>query len=386
MLCRLLWICGCLILLMDSCFAGPLTFTSVPRGYLEGSIELPRSFAGALAADPLDDSILYASVGSYLDAQIARINLETGGITIVAQGPFGNVAGIAVLSATEMVLVDNASAVGGPPDKTILLASDLNTDGDYDDENEISELITPILTGYFGWSGAQARVAPAGNLCGIPAGSVLIETADGGGTGEILVVTDPLGTPAYRPADGAFFNNFDYNGGFDFDSRGQLLAGSATVTDPVFFTISGQIFGLINHDGDETIDTGESNVIVGTNQLPSGLADLILDGDDDVFCVSGSTVYTFAAPADVLSETATVSAFAGTSSYFLSGVMINSKSRSFEPYSGPGGATLVIGSGYGESNLLTLKPAGSGDLNADGMVDADDLLLFQDQWRTVTGP
>ncbi len=386
MLCRVCVVSLCLLSLFTISYAGSLNFTSIPHGYRPESISLPGSFGGGLGADPLDDSILYASVGSYLNTQIARINLQTGSTSIVLHGPLGSVAGIAVLNATQVVIVDNASVTGGPPDKTILLASDFNTDGDFDDENEITELIAPILTGYFGWSGAQARVVPAGNPCGIPSGSVLVQTADGGGTGEILVIADPLGTPRYRPDGGAFFNGFDYNGGFDFDSHGHLLAGSATVTDPIFFTISGQIFGLDNKDGDETIDEGESNVLVGTDQLPLGIPDLILDGEDDAFCVSGGSVYTFAAPADVLNGTSTVAVFAETNSYFLSGVMINSKTRPFDPYSGPHGATLVIGSGYGETNLLTLKPAGSADLNEDGMVDANDLLLFQDQWGSVTGP
>jgi len=353
---------------------------------MEGLIPLPRSFAGALGADPDDDSVLYASIGTYLDTQIAKINLETVTTTIIAQGPFGNIAGIAVLNATQMVLVDNGSAPGGPPDKTILLASDFNTDGDFDDDGEITELIAPILTGYFGWSGAQARVVPPGNPCGIPSGSVLVQTADGGGTGEILVITNPLGTPAFRPADGAFFNGFDYNGGFDFDSHGHLMAGSATVVDPVFFTISGRIFSLINTDGDDIIEESESNIIVDTDQLPAGIADLILDGEDDAFCVSGGAVYTFRGPDDPLHGTSTVSTFASTNSYFLSGVMINSKDLPFDPYSGPRGATLTIGGGFGETNLLTLKPVGSADLNEDGMVDANDLMLFQDQWRSVTGP
>jgi len=376
----------CLFSFLPVCYPQTLTFTSVPRGYLDGSTPLPRSFAGGLGTNPVDDSLLFVSVGTYLDTQIARIDLETGSATIVAHGPFGNIAGIAVLNATQMVLVDNASAPGGPPDKTILLASDINTDGDFDDEGEITELIAPILTGFFGWSGAQARVAPPGNPCGIPSGSVLIQTADGGGTGEILVITNPLGIPAYRPAGGSFFNGFDYNGGFDFDSQGHLVLGTATVTDPILFTISGRIHSLINGDKDDVIEEGEANIIVDTDQLPSGISDLILDGEDDGFCVSGGTVYTFREPADPLHETTTVSAFATTNSYFLSGIMINSKDLPFDANSGPRGATLVIGGGFGETNLLTLKPTGSADLNEDGMVDANDLMLFQDQWRSVTGP
>lgn len=333
-----------------------LSFTSIPSGYTGDSIPLPRTFAGALAADPNDDLTIYASIGSFLDAELVRIDLASGAVTTVADGPFGNLAGIAVLSATQLALVDNASAPGGPPDRTILLAQDLNADRDFNDPGEIGELIEPILTGFFGWSGAQARVVPTGNASGIPSGSVLIQTADGGGEGDLLVVADPLGTPDFRPTGGAFFTGFDFNGGLDFDSAGNLLVGAANVIDPTFFVIVGNVLALEDVDQDESIGAGESNQVVSGEQLPNGIFDLIIDAEDDVFVTSGGEVLTFPAPAAPLLETATPSLFVGTNSFFLTGLMINSKLRQFEPSSGSNGATLVIGSGFGELNLLSLRP------------------------------
>jgi hypothetical protein len=362
------------------CPAAELAFVSVPQGYHAGSIHLPRGFTGALGVDPTDDQIVYASVGGFGDVDLSRIDLHSGTATIVAEGPFGNIGGIAVLSATEIVLVENAGAAGGPPDKTILLASDLNADGDFNDAQELRELIAPILEGFFGWSGAQARLVPPGSPASIPSGSVLIQTADGSGAAEVLVVTDPLGSPTYRPAGGAFFAGFDFNGGLDFDSQGRLLVGAATVIDPTTFVIAGQVFGTQNLNSDQVIGASESHILVPSGQLPSGISDLVVDREDDAFCTSGGSIKTFHVPANVLSGEVAVTDFAPTHSSFLSAVLLNSRARSFEPFSGPGGAILLVGGGFGETNLLTLTPTAKADLNGDGLIDTTDLLLFQEQW------
>lgn len=361
-------------------FSQTLEFTSVPEGYLPGSIALPDSFAGALAIDPNNENVLYASLGAFGDNDVARILLDSGSVEMVADGPFGNVAGIAVLSATQLVLVDNGFAAGGPPDQTILLAQDLDGDGDFEEAGEITELITPILTGFFGFSGAQAEVVPPGNPQGLPSGSVVIQTADGGGGGELLVVTDPLGTPAFRPLGDSFFTGFDFNGGVEFDNEGRLIVASAIVVDPTAFTIAGRVYGLDNLDGNEQIDETEFGVIVPTSTLPSGISDLALDGDDDGFCTSGGDLKTFAIPADVLVGSSTPTTFATFNTTFVSGLAMSSQVRPFEPFSGPRGSTLIIGGGFSETNLLTLKPLASADLNGDGAINGDDLVLFSEQW------
>jgi hypothetical protein len=376
------WFCivGLIFLFTFSVCAQELKFTSIPPGYIPGSIPLSSNFAGGMGIDPVNDKHLFVSVGAYLNNRIAKVNLSTASVTLVAEGPFGNIAGIVVISATQLVLIDNAAAEGGPPDKTILLATDQNQDGDFNDTEEIKELMAPILTGLFGWSGAQARLVPPGNPFGLSSGSLIVQTADGGKTGELLVIADPLGTPSYRPEGGSFFNGFDYNGGFDFDSQGHLLVGSATVVDPTMFVISGKVFGLVNKNQNEVIEEDEWNTIVDTNQLPAGISDLIIDREDQVYCTSGGKVFTFPAPSDPLIQGATVTEFANTNSFFLSGIMLNTKQHPFEPFSGPHGAILVIGGGFGEKNLLTLTPSPSADLNDDGKVDSEDLLILQEQW------
>ncbi|NUP91316.1 MAG: hypothetical protein HUU36_00525 [Candidatus Omnitrophica bacterium] len=363
-----------------------LEFIQVPDGFIPGSIQLPGNFGGGIGVDPNNPDRVFVSTGSYLNNQLARIDLKTKSLDIVAEGPFGNVAGIAVISATQLILIDNASAPGGPPDKTILLASDLNLDGDYNDPSEIEELIPPILTGFFGWSGAQAHVVPPGNPGGLQSGSVLVQTADGFGEGELLQIRNPLGLPAFFPPGAAFFSGLDYNGGFAFDQSGHLLVGSATVVDPTSFLIAGRVYGVLDVNRDGVIGDGESNIVVDTGQLPSGGSDLTIDGEDDVFLASGGSIYTFPAPADPLAEQANVAEFARTNSFFLSAAAINTRVRPFEPDSGTNGASLIIGGGFGEKNLLTLTPAGSADLDGDGLVNANDLFLFQEQWHSVTGP
>jgi hypothetical protein len=333
-----------------------LNFTSIPDGYIDGSISLPRAFTGALGVDPTDDQIVYASVGSFQDVNLARVNLTSGTSAVVADGPFGNIGGIAVLSATQVAVIDNSGAVGGPSDQTLLLASDLNGDGDFNDGGEIAELIPPILTGLFGWTGTQARVAPAGNPSSIPSGSVIVQSADGSGGSELLVVQNPLSTPSYRPAGAAYFSGFDYNGGFDFDSQGRIMMGTVTGS------FNGNVIALVNSNADQDIDPGESNLLISGAQLPFGIADLVLDGEDDGFCATSGDVKTFKVPANPLIDSATPSAFAATDSPFLTAVLINSKERRFEPNSGNSiGATLLIGgfaAGFVPAdNLLTLVPS-----------------------------
>jgi len=333
-------------------------FTSVPDGYTTGSIALPRPFGGALGRNPADETSIYASIGVFGDMNLARIGLKSHSVRIVAAGPFGALAGIAALSANQIVLIDNASAPGGPPDDTILLATDANGDGDFNDGGEIVELIAPILTGA-SWTGAQARVAPPGNPSKIPSGSVLIQTADGSGGAEILVLANPLTAPAFRPPGSAYFTGFDYNGGFDFDSRGRLIMGTLEGTG-----FTGQVFALVNTNADEDIDPGESNrVAAGEN----GMADLVVDAEDDVFFAGAdssfvASVRTFDVPDDPLTQTADPVNFATTDAGFLSAILLSPRTRPFEPRSGPNSAALIVSgwtAGFEPArNLLILRPEG----------------------------
>ncbi|MCB9770172.1 MAG: hypothetical protein H6752_18390 [Candidatus Omnitrophica bacterium] len=337
--------------------AQKLNFTSAPQGYEATSIDLPNLFTGALGVDPTNENRAYASVGSFGENRLALVDLETETSWIVATGPFGAISGIAVFSATQIALVENGSNPEGPPDETILLATDSNADGDFDDDGEIEELIAPILIGpdsQFGFNGAQARIAPLGDPSGIPSGSLIVQTADGNGNSELLVIEDPLGSPAYRPDGAAYFSGFDFNGGFDFDSAGNILLGSLSST-----TFQGQIEMLVNTNGDEDIDPGESNLIVEGERLSGGLSDLAIDADNHAFCTSSGIVATFAVPVDPLNKEATPSVFIETDSFFLSGILMNTKSKSFIPYSGPDGAKMIVGDGIGTTNLMILTPSAS---------------------------
>lgn len=340
--------------------AQTIAFTSVPEGYVAGSIDLPRSFGGAMAVDPNNDLILYVSVGNFGDMDVVRVNLFTQSVQLVADGPFGSIAGIAPLSSTQLVLVENDGVAGsGITSETLLLATDFNPpDNDFDDPGEIVELIQPILVDSpFGFSGTQARVAPPGNASAIPEGAVLVQTADGNGLGEILVVDGVLSTPAFRPVGGAFVSGFDFNGGFDFDSLGRIMMGTLEG-----FSFTGEVFALVNRNGDENIDLGEANRILAGE---AGMADLVIDAEDDVF-IAGATpsfvaaIRTFAVPADPLIDGAVASTFAETDAGFLSAIAITSKTRPFEPMVRTPGAMLIT-SGFTAdfqpaTNLLTLRP------------------------------
>ena len=191
---------------------------------------------------------------------------------------------------------------------------------------------------------------------------------------------NPLGSPAFRPEGAAFFGGFDFNGGFDFDSRGYLMMGTATIVDATFFDFDGRVIALVNTNGDEDIDDGEFHTVVGFEGFPNSISDLTIDGEDDVFCTSGGEVLTFSVPSNPLVEMATPVSFVGTDSFFLSGVLVNSKYRPFAPFAGPEGATMILG-GFGSENLLTLTPETSADMNGDGTIDDTDLILFRGQWH-----
>lgn len=330
--------------------AQTIEFTTVPKGYAASSIDLPRPFAGALGRDATDDLKVYATVGGFGATGLVRIDLRDGSVQSVIEGPLGNIEGIAALSAERIVLIENQD-----PD-TILLASDLNLDGDFDDEGEIEELIAPIgLNEDLDFRGSQARVVPPGDPSGIPSGSVMFQTADNQGGGDLFVVVDPLTNPRYRPDGGVYFTGFDFNGGFDFDSFGRIVMGSLNSS------FLGEVFILVNENGNETIDPGESNMIVAGE---NGMFDLAVDAEDNVYFTGTdpdfiAAVRTFSIPADPLNAMVTPENFAETNSGFLTGILITSKNRSFQPGT-LNGATLLVGgftlSFESPMNLLTLRP------------------------------
>ncbi len=335
--------------------AQTLSFTSVPSGYDAGSIDLPEAFAGALGVDPDFDHIVYAAVGSFQNMKLAKVDLRTGEVKIVANGPFGAIGGIAPLGSRRVVIVDNATAEGGPTDDTILIAYDKNSDGDFNDAKEITQLVKPILSGG-NWSGSQARLIPSRPGSALTPGSVMIQTADGNGAAELLVIENPKGKAKFAKKS-PFFGGFDYNGGFDFDSSGRVLMGTLTGS------FTGEIFVLVDRNRDRRIGEDESNLLV---EGEGSMGDMIVDHENDVIFLSfddsfQAALKTFRVPADPLKETATPEDFAATDSGYLYSMVINSKQRSFEPDSGPSGAMLIFGglTGTYESavNLLTLTPS-----------------------------
>lgn len=337
-----------------------LTVHSVPPGYTASSLELGQPFAGALAFDPADPNRLYAAVGFFGNMSVLRVEADTGTTATVA-GPFGGIGGLALLANGDLIISENHTP--GPDavtTDTLIRARDLNADGDFLDPGELTELIAPILTGG-NFTGAQIAVAPAGDPSGIPTGSLLVQTADGSTDSELLVVLDPESdSPAFRPAGGAYFSGFQYNGGFGFAPGGEIIHGESEL-DLFTFMSQGRIRALVNTNGDEEIDADESHVIVDQADLQAGLTDLTVSGDGMVFFGEGSgQVRFFALPADLLQGTATPAVFAETNSLYMSTVRLD---RTGSPFGGTGAEGRLYLGGYVENfaqptNLAVIEPAG----------------------------
>lgn len=342
--------------------AQTISFTSIPEGYEGSSIALPSSFAGALGVDPDDDRFIYCAVGGFGAMSLARVNLRTGEVITVADGPFGAIGGIAPLSNSEIVVTDNAAAAGGPPDETILTLKDFNRDGDFNDSGEIKQLIAPILSNSPGnWSGSQARIVPKRKWATLKAWSVMIQTADGAGGSELLAIVEPSSRrPKFATGTKPFHSGFDYNGGFDFDGVGRVIMGTLTGS------FTGEIWALDDRNKNRRIDSWEKNRLV---EGESGISDLVVDGEEDVFFAGFdgnffAAIRSFRLPAQPMTGTATPADFASTDGGFLSAILINSKRRPFEPGAGPFGASLILsgftGSFESATNLLVLRPANTG--------------------------
>lgn len=340
--------------LLQPAFSQEIHFTSVPDGYLARSIALPSGFAGALAVDPTDDRYIYASMGAFGANDLARVNVYSGAVQILAHGKFGALNGIAVIAPDKIVCIDNSGINSGPPNDTILLASDNNTDGDFDDAGEITELIAPILVdGSYGFTGAQARIAPV-NQAGIPTGAAVVQTADGsvGNGAEILVIQNPLTAPQYVPTADAFLDGFHFNGGFDFAPLGgQLILGEQT-------DFLGAIHSIQDQSTDGAIQPEEDTVLASNISF---LSDVTVDAQDRVYFTAANA--SFFGSVQLIGTGGSVSDFAVTDSSYLTGVLLNSKSRTFEADSGIEGAVMVVGGWVSDfsatgKNLLTLTPEG----------------------------
>lgn len=332
--------------------AEPLKVLSLPNGYTSHSIELGMLFAGAIAPGPAASNKVYVTAASvaYGPQHILAVDTVAGTTTPVA-GPAGSIGGMAVLPNGDIVFAENMTS------GSIFRAHDGNGDGDFLDTGEVEELIAPILADSpFGFTGAQIAVAPAGNASAIPAGAVVLQTADGGTSGELLVIENPAGTPAYRPAGAAYYSGFAYNGGVAFDPAGNLVMGTSTA----FFT--GNIVALVNTNANQQIDAGESHVIVGDAHLGSGMADLAVSGEGQVFFTETSgAIRSFALPANLLGGTAVPQVFAQTDGAYLSAVRFDDPARTFAP--GAGGSTArmyvsgYLGSWTPATNILVIEPA-----------------------------
>ncbi len=327
--------------------AGNLVVTQLPNGYTSGSVELGADFAGALTQDPANANRLLVSVGSFGAQSILSVNVATQSTATVATG-FGSIGGIAVLSNGDLAVTENFTS------KTIVRARDLDSDGKFLSAGELTTLIAPILDdGNF--SGAQCATAPPGNASVIPAGALVVQTADGGTSGELLVITNPETAPAYRPAGGAYAAGLDYNGGFGFDPAGNIICGSSG-----FF--SGQILALVNSNANQQIDAGERSVLVGGGALGLGLTDLSVSKENAVFFGENSgDVRRFALPANLLTGTGTPTLFARTNSTYLSVVRLDFPDRPFAPGSAGSTARLYL-TGYlpgfaTASNIAFIQPA-----------------------------
>ena len=326
--------------------ADSLVVAALPTGYTAGSVELGQPYAGALAVDPSQPRTLYAATSYFGSHDILKVDADSGTTRVVATG-FGNIGGLAVLANGDLAITENFTS------DTTFRARDLDSDGAFLSPGEVTELIPPTFhDGNF--SGAQLATAPAGNAAGIPAGALVLQSADGGTSGELLVILDPGTAPAYAPADAPFADGLNYNGGFGFDSSGNLIVGSAGF-------LTGEILAMVNTNNNDRIDPGERNVIVPAPSLGLGVSDLAVSAEDFVFFGENSGfVKSFNLPAQLLTATAIPAVFAQTNSTYLSTLRLDVPVRSFAPGASQPAARLYMG-GYlpgfaSATNLVFIEP------------------------------
>lgn len=334
--------------------AAHLEVYSLASGYTSSSIEIGMYFGGALAVDPVQQSrvIVSASLAPYGSQYLVAVNTANGTTSTLA-GPVGNIGGIAVLANGDIVFTENQTS------DSIFRARDINADGDCADAGEVTQLIAPILADSpSGFTGGQIVVAPSGNVSQIPAGALIIQTADGGTSGELLVVQNPTTAPSYVPASGAYYAGFPYNGGVVFDQAGHVIVGEAG-----FYT--GRVVALVNTNGNSTIDAGESNTILPASALTEGIADMAISKEDRVFFGANSTeLKSFVLPPNLLTQTTASEWFATTNAAYTSALRFDSTSKSFSSSAGTSGAKLYVSgllAPYWDpaTNIVSIQPSPS---------------------------
>lgn len=346
--------------------AQSVRFQEVPDGYQAGTVPLGSgNSASALAPDPSNENYLYVSGVFDGASRIVRLNLTDGNRTVVFNCPTSvTVSGLAVSSGDVLYVSDNAN------DHLYVLQDYNPQDGDFDDPDELRELIEPILTHpTYGWTGSSILVVPPGsNRLGLAPGTVLFQSEDGETTqGEVLAVIDPLTSPTYQPAGGAYFSGFNFGGGLVTDSQGRLLVASS------FYPESGKIWICEDLSGDAIIGDGESHVLVPRVSFTTdsvGLSALTIDENDQCYvCVGGgfagsarTEIRRFDVAQDPLPTTATVTTFATLNSPYVSAAVFNTKTKSFRPFTLDGATVIIAASDpfFGNPDyLLTLRAQGS---------------------------
>lgn len=335
------------VLMPPAAFADTLTASYIAPGYFAHSIELGVPFGGAVAQHPEDEGLLFVSAGNYANHTILEVQLDTG-TTRTITPKVGNVGGLAVLNNGDLAITDNDDSSSD----TILRARDLNGDADFLDEGEITELIQPILTGS-SFTGAQLAVAPGDNASGIPAGALLVQTADGDNS-EVLVISNPEDAPAYYPPGAAWFSGFTYNGGLAFTPEGNVLCGISE------FPI-GRIAALVNLNGNDRIEPGEHHDIVDGSVLENSISDIGASADGKVIVSENSgTIRMFQLPEDLLAGTATGGVLAETNGTYVSCARVDFPDRPFIRLDGSRPRATVYLGGFvsypAATNLLAITP------------------------------
>jgi hypothetical protein len=347
------WV-ACLALQPPAALGQSLQFLSSTPGYTTGSLMIGAPLAGPVAQDATDPNRLYVATGSFGSMRVVRVD-KNSATTATVSPALGSIGGLASLNNGDLVIVENGFTL------SILRARDLTSDQDFLDSGEVTELIAPtFVDGPFGFTGAQAKVAPAGNPSGIPSGSLVVQTADGVTSGELLVVANPQtsGGASFRPLSGqAFLDQLDFNGGVAFDSQGNLIVGTSAFPNP------GRIVAGVNTNSDDRISSAtEQNVLLTGSALAAGIADLAVTASDQVlFTENSGLIRSFQLPANRLTGTAgTISTLASVDSPYLSTVLLDFPERSFVPGGASPRARLWI-SGFGPlfsstRNLLWIEP------------------------------
>lgn len=328
--------------------ADTLSASLLAPGYTAESIELGVPFGGAVAQHPTKANIVYVSAGNYGEHTILEVNTDTG-TTQTVSPQVGNIGGIAVLNNGDLAITENMVQ------DTILRARDLDADGLFLSPGEISTLIAPPgAPGTF--TGEQAMVVPAGNAAGLPAGTLLVQTADGGSSSSLLAIGNPeSATPGYLPPDAGWFTGFTYNGGMGFSPDGHVVMGTSDF--PV-----GRVLALVNANNNDRIEPEEAREIIGSDVLEDSISDLAVSGDGLLVTTENSgLVRWFDLPADLATGTVQTSGvLALTNGVYLSAARLREPSKSFRSGAAWSASTSLLLGGFvsypAATNLLVIKP------------------------------